>query len=311
MKGYLFEMKAINRLVLPAILCFALAVGILLPTLTPDAAAGASDTVASIRVNVDYLTMASITPQSDTTSDSAVSIRINGEYKRMPYPAMLIDSITYVPLFDFCNIIGPAKITQDDESVTVSLPGLLINATADNYYIIANGRYLYTPTLCKLIDNVMYVPIRPLVKAFGARMKWIPDYRTIDFIPSSEPIEPGHKFYDETDLYWMSRIISAEARGECMAGKIAVGHVVMNRLRASAYPDTVRGVIFDRRSGIQFSPAYSGSINRTPDQDCIIAAKLALDDADVVGNSMFFNSLRTRSRSRTYVTTIGNHNFYS
>ena len=304
-------MKAINRLVLPATLCFALAVGILLPALTPDAAADASDTVASIRINGEYLTMASITPQIDPTSDKEVSIRINGEYKRLPYAAMLIDSVTYVPLYDFCNIMGPAELTQDDESVTVSLPGLLIDAIADNCYIVANGRYLYTPTLCKVIDGALYVPIRPLAKAFGAQMKWIPDSRIIDITPSSNPIEPGHKFYNETDLYWMSRIISAEARGECMAGKIAVGHVVMNRLRSSSYPDTVRGVIFDRRSGIQFSPAYSGSINRTPDQDCVIAAKLALDNADVVGDSMFFNSLRTRSRSRTYVTTIGNHNFYS
>jgi len=307
-------MKAIIRLVLPAILSFALAVGIILPALTPDAVAGAPNTVASIRVDSEYLTIASITPKIDSTSDSEVSIRVDGRYVRMPYSVILIDSATYVPLYDFSMIMGTAKITQDDENVTVSLPGLLIDATADNSYFTANGRYLYVPSLCRMIDNVMYVPIRPLAKAFGAEIKWASDSRTVDIFPSSKPIESGSKFYDETDLYWMSRIISAEARGECMDGKIAVGHVIMNRLRSSSYPDTVRGVIFDKRSGIQFSPAYSGSINRTPDQECVIAAKLALDDANVVGDSLFFNASRIHgwaSRNRTFVATIGNHTFYA
>jgi len=307
-------MKTIIKLVWPAILSFALVVGIILPVLTPDAQAGTLNSVASIRIDGEYLTIANTATRIGSTSDSEISIRVNNKRVSMQSPAMLIDSATYVPLNDFSKLMGTAKISQNNKSVTVSLPGLLIEAVADNPYIIANGRYLYAPTLCKIIGNVMYVPVRPLAKAFGARLKWTPDSRTIDIFPSSDPIAPGNKFYDETDLYWMSRIISAEARGECMTGKIAVGHVIMNRLNSSTYPNTVRGVIFDKRSGIQFSPAYSGAINRTPDQECIIAAKLALDNADVVGDSLFFNASRVRgwaSRNRTYVTTIGNHSFYA
>ena len=99
-----------------------------------------------------------------------------------------------------------------------------------------------------------------------------------------------------------------------MAGKIAVGNVVMNRLNSPMYPNTVHGVIFDRRGGVQFTPAATGAINRTPDSSCVIAAKLALDAASVVGDSLFFN-VRTlnswASRNRPYVTTIGNHAFFS
>jgi N-acetylmuramoyl-L-alanine amidase len=209
--------------------------------------------------------------------------------------------------------MGPAIMMQDGGSATIILPDLVIVAISDNYYITANERYLYTPTLCKMIDNIMYVPVRALAKAFGSVVTWDEGSKTVFVSLTSKPLEHGDSFYDKTDLYWMSRIISAEARGECITGKIAVGNVVMNRLRSSIYPDTVRGVIFDKRCGVQFSPAYSGSINRTPDSECIIAAKLALDDADVVGDSMYFNATYVRgwaARSRTFVTTIGNHNFY-
>ena len=229
-------------------------------------------------------------------------------------PAILSDCTTYVPLYEFCGTIGPALMTQNGDSSTVIIPGMQIAAVSDNCYITANGRYLYAPTLCRMIDDVMYVPIRPLAKALCASVIWDEDAKTVSVSKTLEQFEHGGIYYDETDLYWMSRIISAEARGECMTGKIAVGNVVMNRLRCPKYPNSVHGVIFDNSCGVQFSPAYSGSINNTPDQDCIIAAKLALDGASVVGESLFFNAARVHgwaARNRTFVTTIGNHNFYA
>jgi len=245
---------------------------------------------------------------------NAVSIQIDDKTVTLSPSPLVNDSTTYVPLYDFCNIMGQAAISQDDESATVFLTGMKIVAIADNYYITANGRYLYTPTLCKKIDNVMFVPIRPLAKAFGAAVSWDHNLRTVSISTAAESFEHGDTFYNETDLYWMSRIISAEARGECMDGKIAVGNVVMNRVRSSVYPNTVRGVIFDNSCGVQFTPAYSGAINHTPNQECVIAAKLALEGVNVVGDSLFFNVARLRSwasRNRTFVTTIGNHSFYA
>jgi N-acetylmuramoyl-L-alanine amidase len=85
----------------------------------------------------------------------------------------------------------------------------------------------------------------------------------------------------------------------------------MNRTRYPAYPNTVHGVIFDRRNGVQFTPASTGAIYRTPGAECVIAAKLALDGAEVVGNSMFFNMTTVRSwaeRNRQYV---GTHHFFA
>jgi N-acetylmuramoyl-L-alanine amidase len=49
-------------------------------------------------------------------------------------------------------------------------------------------------------------------------------------------IESGDTWYDEEDLYWLSRIISAEARGESLEGQIAVGNVVLNRMKSDRWP---------------------------------------------------------------------------
>ena len=75
-------------------------------------------------------------------------------------------------------------------------------------------------------------------------------------------------------------------------GKIAVGNVVLNRRDRDEFPDTVKGVIFDRRCGIQFSPAYSGSIYNTPREESVIAAKLCLDGANVAGESLYFTPIK-------------------
>ena len=276
-----------TRLFLPVALSLALVVGILLPALTPDAGAGGS---------------------------KKVSIRVNGSLLDMKAPPLLVGSTTYVPLYDFCNAMGPAAALRGKSSSTIYSPGLLIKAAAGDCYITANDRYLYTPTECKTIGDSLYVPLRPLAKAYGVSLMWNGFSNTVYLFPSSGPIDDGGAFYDEADIYWMSRIISAEARGESLSGKVAVGNVVMNRLRSPVYPDTVYDVIFDNRGAVQFTPAYSGAINCTPDSESIIAAKLALEGADVVGGCLYFNNVRSGSwaaRNRPLVTTIGNHNFFS
>ena len=257
-----------------------------------------------------------VTPNvAAAVENSPVTIMLDGSRVEMGAPARIVKATTYVPMYCFSRALGAETITYTYYSMIVSAPGLRIYASAGDLYIVANGRYLFVPTLCRVIDGKLFVPIRPLAKAFGAEVTWCEDRaNTVLVLPTGDPIKPGYLFYDETDLFWMSRIISAEARGEPMLGRIAVGNVVMNRLNSPVYPNTVRGVIFDRRHGIQFTPAHSGTINRTPGERCIIAAKLALEGANVVGDSLFFAGANTNSwasRNRTYVTTIGNHSFYA
>ena len=113
----------------------------------------------------------------------------------------------------------------------------------------------------------------------------------------------------------MSRIISAESRGEPMLGKLAVGTVVLNRVRSDEFPNTVREVIFDRKWGVQFTPVANGTVYDEPTQESLLAAKLVLDGARAAGNSLYFIAPELTDNhwtmeNRPYVPTIGCHWFY-
>lgn len=118
--------------------------------------------------------------------------------------------------------------------------------------------------------------------------------------------------YNEEDLYWLSRIISTEAKGENVKGQIAVGNVVMNRVMSDKYPNTIKEVIFQKN---QFSPTINGSIYDEPTESAIESAKKVLDGEVVVDSEvLFFYNPKVVSRgswvrTRATVEDIGNHRF--
>lgn len=122
--------------------------------------------------------------------------------------------------------------------------------------------------------------------------------------------------YSQTDLYWMSRIIHAEAEAESYNGKVAVGNVILNRVRSNLFPNTVKAVIFEYYQGIpQFSPVEEGTIYNTPSNVSIQAAKDAFNGVKPVGTATyFFNPDKATGKwivdNKTYVMRINNHVFY-
>ena len=135
----------------------------------------------------------------------------------------------------------------------------------------------------------------------------------------AQPVSRGasvSRDHNSTDLYWLSRIIHAEAEAEPYKGKVAVGNVVMNRVKSKNFPNTVKGVIFEYYRDIpQFSPVADGTIYNSPNQDSINAAKDALNGVRPVGTSeYFFNPDKATGRwivqNKTYVMRIANHVFY-
>ena len=91
------------------------------------------------------------------------------------------------------------------------------------------------------------------------------------------------------DIYWLARIIEAEAGGESYKGKVAIGNVILNRVNSKDFPNTIYNVIFEYYGNIpQFSPVADGTIYNTPSEESINAAKDALNGARPVGNSTYF-----------------------
>ena len=225
---------------------------------------------------------------------------------------------TYVPIRGFSDWLGMYQHTMSYATSTHTLIGdnLKVSARAGDYYIVANDRYFYTGNPVLLYNSEIYVPITPMVKALNAHFEWRQSENSF-YVRSGDSrlLKSGAQVYREDEVFWLARIISAEARGESMQGKIAVGNVVLNRVRSSAYPNTIYGVIFDKRYGIQFSPVANGTIYNTPTSDSIIAAKMCLEGYSLSNNILYFVNPAKAPNSwiannRPYAFTVGNHAFF-
>lgn len=116
--------------------------------------------------------------------------------------------------------------------------------------------------------------------------------------------------YSSYELDLLARLIQAEALGESFEGKVAVGTVVLNRVKSSQFPNSIRGVIYQRN---QFSPVSNGSINKTANAESIEAAKRALELGGSGDGSLYFYNPSIAQGSwldsRQTVKVIGSHVF--
>ena len=108
----------------------------------------------------------------------------------------------------------------------------------------------------------------------------------------------------------LARLIYGEARGEPYAGQVAVGAVVMNRVKSSSFPNSISGVIY--QSGA-FDAVSDGQINLTPDATAKKAAQDAINGWDPsYGAIYYFNPSTATNKwiwSRPMTVTIGRHRF--
>ena len=248
---------------------------------------------------------------------SSVNIYMEGK-QVLAGRSALINSVTYVALRDFCDIVGGCTVTWDAKTRTaVVTKGTKVATLTDgDYYVYEDGRCFYTVERIRIISNTMFVPVRAIAKALGVEVGWDNANRAVSLKNTGIMPVSGDKYYNPDDLYWLSRIISAEAKGEGLIGQIAVGNVVMNRKASSAYPNTIYGVIFDRRGGTQFSPVSYGTIYQKPTASSIIAAKICLEGYSISDRVLFFMNPRIATnnwiaKNRKFEFRIGNHDFYS
>lgn len=89
------------------------------------------------------------------------------------------------------------------------------------------------------------------------------------------------KPYTDDDLYCLAHIINAEAGDDNCTHehRVAVGSVVLNRVAADDFPDTIRGVVFDPG---QYSPTWNGSFDKEPSQDSWDTAEFLLENGSQI-----------------------------
>ena len=116
--------------------------------------------------------------------------------------------------------------------------------------------------------------------------------------------------YNSNDRYLLAKVIYAEARGESYTGQVAIGAVVLNRVKDSRFPNTIAGVIYQPWA---FTAVNDGQINLEPNSTAYQAADDALNGWDPTYGSVYYYNPKTATSSwiytTTYVTQIGNHIF--
>jgi len=132
------------------------------------------------------------------------------------------------------------------------------------------------------------------------------------WIPDSPKKQPMRNSRGTKDIYLLARLISGEARGESYKGQVAVGAVIMNRIKSRKFPKTISGNIFKKG---EFESVANGQIWKTVTASSVKAAKAAIAGTDPTRGALFFyNPAKIRNKyswiwSRKTIKRIGRHVF--
>jgi len=135
--------------------------------------------------------------------------------------------------------------------------------------------------------------------------------KTVPLKTESQILSPNLGcFVSKEDVELLSRVIHGEARGENFEGQVAVGAVVLNRLKDPRFPKTIRAIIY--QSGA-FTAVEDRQIHLDPNDSAYKAAEAALSGVDPTNGAIFYFNPRIATdrwiKSRTVIKRIGNHTF--
>lgn len=140
---------------------------------------------------------------------------------------------------------------------------------------------------------------------------WIGQVLIIPTNGDSSNVPSGPVSFTQEDIDLIARVIYAEARGESYKGQLAVGAVLVNRVKHPEFPNTVQGVVFQP---LAFESVADGQIWLTPNATAYKAAYAAADGQDPTYGALFFyNPTKVSPNnwiwSRKVTIKIGNHSF--
>lgn len=214
----------------------------------------------------------------------------------------------YVPLRAAMEALCPqGEVSWQDGQAVVQTEDFTLIARPQEQQLIYNEEVIPLSAPVLLEEGRTLVPLRALAELLDVVVAWNGDSGTVELTAK------GADYAQQ--VYWLSRIISAESQGECWEGKIAVGNVVLNRVASPEFPNTIYGVIFDDRWGGQFEPVRNRTIYHTPTDESVRAAVACLAGENTVGDCLYFlapdlTDNHWTMAQRAYVTTIGVHWFY-
>ena len=154
----------------------------------------------------------------------------------------------------------------------------------------------------KRIVRIIIIMCMLIISIFLAMLENDKNMQNISYAASSS----------NSDIQLMARAINGEARGEPYEGQVAVGAVILNRVKSSQFPNTIAGVIY--QSGA-FTAVSDGQINVPISEGSTVykAARDAMNGWDPTGGCIYYFNPDTATNkwiwSREHVKTIGKHRF--
>ena len=245
-----------------------------------------------------------------------VDIAINGNFIKCAQKPVMEQDRTYIPLRALTEAIG-GEISWNPDTNAATM-------TADNHsfvffsgkdYCIIDG----AEKSFKAIEykDLLFVPARAVAETLGYDVEWDDLYLTVKInAPSvSLPDAAIDWNYSFEDIMYLSKITHIESGSLAFKTRIGVADTVLNRKKSPQFPNTIKDVIFDTKYSTQFPPAHTEKFNNTPSKESVIAAKLALNGVNLVGNSLYFVDVDYQSGSwvhnnRKHRTTLGTMAFY-
>lgn len=166
------------------------------------------------------------------------------------------------------------------------------------------------------VDGIFGSKTKEAVKYFQRKNKLVVDgivgKKTLSAlgISSTNSSSGSSNSYSDADVMLLARLIYGEARGESYVGQVAVGAVVMNRIKSASFPNTMSGVIYQSYA---FTAVDDGQINLTPDATAKKAAQDAMNGWDPTYGALYYYNPATATSqwifSRKTIVTIGRHVF--
>jgi N-acetylmuramoyl-L-alanine amidase len=149
------------------------------------------------------------------------------------------------------------------------------------------------------------VPVNSLKKA---------NHKTSNLLYAGQNLIIPNSSFTAAEKNLMARLVHAEAKGEPYAGKVAVATVILNRVASKDFPNTVKGVVYQKANGyFAFTPVENGAIKQPADPASRKAVNEALAFRGKGNDSLFFFNPKTSVSkwvfSRQVTVVIGNHRF--
>ncbi len=199
----------------------------------------------------------------------------------------ILGGVPYMNVMDLCEALELNVAGEVSGDVFTLWGDAALQAAAGDIYYTSSGRYIPVPGGVRVQNGQAYLPVEALVKCLGASAAWDTAGWRLDVRRDGAPLQDGDTYYEETDVYWLSRMIYAEAGGQQLKNQIAVGNVILNRVNDDRFAgqNNVYDVIFAKN---QFDVVINGMIYMEPDEAAVIAAKLALEGYNMAGDATYF-----------------------